>query len=123
MKMSILSGFLLLCLCAPLALADERPDHYQGKPADSVEQALANLDEYNAKLARILEQSQLSGADLADIHQLTYTLENALERLRKESAKMADILEALHLASERGDTEGAGVYGEAYLEKTEQLLP
>lgn len=123
MKVSILAGFLSLCLCALPALADERPDHYQGRPAETVEQALANLDEYNAKLVRILEQPQLSGADLAEIHELTYTLENALERLRKESAKMADILEALHLASERGDTEGAGIYGEAYLEKTQQLLP
>ena len=123
MRATALPLLLALLLVVPHALADSRPDHFQGEPAENLEQALTNLEEYNAKLAKVLEGGELSPADMAEIHRLTYTLENGLERLRKESDKLAQMLEALHLASESGDTEGAGVYGEAYLDKAEKLMP
>ena len=123
MRATALPLLFALLLVVPQALADSRPDHFQGEPAENLEQALANLDEYNTKLAEVVQDGDLSAADMADIHRLTYTLENGLERLRKESDKLAQMLEALHLASESGDTEGAGVYGEAYLDNAEKLIP
>lgn len=123
MRATVLPLFLVLFLVAPQALADSRPNHFQGEPAETLEQALSNLNEYNAKLAEVLKRGELSPADMAEIHRLTYTLENGLERLRKESHKLAQVLEALHLASESGDTEGVSVYGEAYLDKAEPLRP
>ena len=37
------------------------------------------------------------------MHQLTYTLENALGKINQELAKLAETLEAVHVASETGD--------------------
>ena len=65
----------------------------RAEPAETMEQALANFSEYNARLAALLEQDELTMADLAQIHQLTYTLENALERINDDLEDLAETLE------------------------------
>lgn len=102
-----------LLLAAP-ALA-ERPEHFQGKPAKSLVEALANLAEYNQKLHALLARDQLSAEDLQAVHQLTYTLENALERLDDEVDRLEDLLEEVHLASERLDAATVKKQGAAFL--------
>jgi hypothetical protein len=96
-------------------LADDRPQHFAGEPAESLEQALANFAEYNARIAAILEQDELDPTDLGRIHELTYTLENALERIDEEYDRLEEQLEELHLASEGADTDKARQLGETYL--------
>lgn len=57
---------------------DDRSDHFKGLLARDLQTAVANFSEYN----RLFEQElsgELSNANLAKIHQLTYTLEVALE--------------------------------------------
>ena len=112
----------LLVVALP-ALADERPDHFKGKPAGTVEQAIANLNESHPKLEALVEKDSLSPQELHEIHVLTYTLENALETLRAEHARLAEVLEEVHLASESADSATVKRGGREYLELAEQLLP
>ncbi len=107
---------------APLAWAEERPEHFEGKPAETLEQAVANFSEYNAKLAELLAQEKLSPADLHKVHQLTYTLENALARINDEFDGLADTLEAVHLASESADAETVKTQGRLYLDTAGQVI-
>lgn len=82
------------------APAQERFDHFKGEQSTSLEEALANFAEYNEKLEVVLN-GELEPADMAEIHQLTYTLENALERINIELAQLAETLEEVHLGSEQ----------------------
>lgn len=117
------TGFLSVVLVSMSASAQERGDHYQGEVATDLPQALRLFSEYNQRLAVILEQESLEVQELISIHELTYTLENALETLQSELADLADTLETLHIASEQADFDGARSAGEAYLEKAALLAP
>lgn len=106
------------------AKADEqRPEHFEGEPAETLEQALANFSEYNDKLAAILAKDELSPKDLYEVHQLTYTLENALDKIRNEYEDLAETLEEVHVASEHNDTGTVKSSGKAYLDAGRQLVP
>lgn len=96
--------------------------HFKGKPAETLEQAIQNLKEYNPKLAAIVNQDKISTAQMGEIHQLTYTLENALERLEKEIDIIEDLLEDVHKASEKADYDKAQKQGRAYIEKMNTLI-
>lgn len=121
MKQIASIALLASLLVAPISHADERPDHFKGEPAETLEQAVANLAEYNARLAAIIEKEALSDADHAEIHELTYTLENALGRIREELAVMAEDLEAVHLASEERADEVIAEKAPAYLSAARKL--
>lgn len=97
-------------------------DHYEGLPAPSLEAAMKNVGEYNDKLAGLLESRELSPRELEEIHQLTYTLENALHRMQDELAAMAEDLEAVHLASEAHDRDTVRAKGKAYLSGSSKLV-
>lgn len=100
---------------------DKRPDHFKGEPSRTVEEAFANLSEYNARLAAILAKDELSPQDAHQVHQLTYTLENALEKIRAEFAALAEILESTHVASERADIPAIKAHGKAYLDSAQKV--
>lgn len=104
------------------ARADERVDHFEGEPAETLEQAVANFSEYNARLADLMAQDELSAADLAMIHELTYTLENALGKINTELTDLSDTLEALHLATEALDARAARAHGREYLGAAAQVI-
>ncbi|BAZ93694.1 hypothetical protein TspCOW1_13240 [Thiohalobacter sp. COW1] len=119
LKMAVL--FSALAVSVP-AFADDRPGHYEGEPAETLEQAVANFSEYNRRLETILGQGELSSRDLHEIHQITYTLENALERLEEEVEELAEVLEEVHLASENADAETVQSKGRDYLETSRQII-
>jgi septal ring factor EnvC (AmiA/AmiB activator) len=122
MKTLILTLYAsLVLLTSQSAMADERPDHFEGRASDTLEQALANLAEANREVAEILAQEEIAMADMARIHQLTYTLENALERIDEDYDQLEEQLEALHLASEGADPERARELGETYLNNAERF--
>lgn len=114
---------LALLLLAAGGVHAERPDHFEGLPAESLEQALANLSEYNRKLAALVAQDSLSPRDMHEVHQLTYTLENALEKLQDEVNTLVDVLEEVHVASETSDPETVKRQGAAYLQTMGILIP
>ncbi len=103
--------------------ASDRVDHFQGKPAETLEEAVANFSQYNQRLEGLLSKNTLSQDDLFQIHELTYTLENALEKINAEFAELADTLEELHVASETGDADGAKRHGDAYLDTARKVIP
>ena len=100
---------------------EERAEHFEGKSADTLKEAVANFREANSELSEILDQDQLSGSDMTRIHKLSYTMENALARMDKAMDTMAADLESLHLASERMDADNVQTKGEAYLEAAQTL--
>lgn len=102
------------------AQADDKVEHYQGKPADTLEQAVANFAEGNRELRQLLE-GEVSNADLARVHELSYTLENALGKMNKEMKVLAMLLEQVHLASETAKAETVQGSGRAYFEIADTL--
>ena len=112
----MISGFLV---CN--ATAEERPDHFKGKAADTLQQAVANFTEYNQKLKDLLA-AELTPQSMAEIHQLTYTIEVALEKIHSETTKLKDTLEQVHIASERMDMATAKSSGDAYIEAAQTLV-
>ncbi len=103
------------------SFAEERFAHHEGKPAPTLDVALVNLKEGNAKLAEILKKDTLKMADLHEVHVLSYTIENALERIGKEQARLAELMEEVHLASEKNDAETVKASGQAFLEAAAPL--
>lgn len=118
--------FTALCfglLGSTAANADdhERADHFEGESAESLEQAVTHFTETNRQLAELLAQDELSNADLGTIHELTYTLENALAKIDEELDTMAVDLEEVHLGSETLEQERVRTHGAAYLEAAQTL--
>lgn len=105
------------------AMAGDRIEHYEGKSAETIEEAVNNFSEYNAKLSEVLQKRELTAEDLETIHEMTYALENALATIREDLAELADTLEALHLASETHDSEGTKKHGAAYLKAAHTVSP
>jgi len=97
-------------------------EHYQGKEAKTLEQAVTNLRDYNQRLEALLEKEDLTAAELEKVHQLTYTLENALKRINTELGSIAGNLETVHLASERRETETVRSKGRIYLQQVDTLI-
>jgi CHASE3 domain sensor protein len=110
-----------LVLSLPL-MAEDRPDHFKGKPANTLKEAVANFSEYNRKLDTLLKKKELAPQDLHDIHVLTYTLENALEKIRADLADLADTLESVHLGSENADVDAVRQHGKHYLDTARQVI-
>lgn len=128
MKTSRLSLFATLVLTLGLVqpwsttAASEKPDHFKGKPSANLAEALSNLDEYNAKLATLLERETLTLEELTQVHELTYTLEQALQRIQTDVGRIAQDLEVVHKASERADGKTVKSSGAAYLEAAQTLV-
>lgn len=105
-----------------LASDDDRPDHFKGEPSETLEQAVRNFSEYNQKLANMLQQQNLSAEELYRIHNLTYTLENALGKIEDEIEILEEVLEEVHKASERADADTVSARGKVYLDKAQTLI-
>lgn len=105
------------------AHATDRPDHFKGKQASNWSEAQQNLNEYNQRLADLLAKDTLTPQDLAQVHELTYTLENALERMEKEISTSAEILEKVHVASETNQPKTVKTQGDNYLKAIKAIQP
>ena len=116
-----------LALAGPALAAEDhddehaQQDHYSGKPARTLEQAVTNLREYSAQLESKMN-GDLSAEDMHEIHKMSYTLENALARLGNELEDIQDNLESVHLASERQDRETIDEKGQLYMKDINLLL-
>lgn len=115
-------AIIALSLSATTWADSDRPAHAKGEPADTLEQAVSNLSEYNDKLEAVLQKDELSATDMHDIHMLTYTLENALQKIQADLAETAEMLEQVHIASETNKPEVVKTRGQVYLETTRQLV-
>ena len=123
-RFRLFAGMLALTLSAA-SWADagsDRAAHFKGEPAATLEQAVSNLSEYNAKLETLLAKDELSPMDMHEVHQLTYTLENALQRRQVELETTAEVLESVRVASETGKPAVVKDQGQDYLERTRPLV-
>ena len=77
----LVAGIIALTFSAGSWADTERPDHFKGEPADTLQQAVTNLSEYNARFDKLLAEDELTPMDMHEVHQLTYTLENALQKI------------------------------------------
>lgn len=96
-------------------------EHFQGKSADTLAVAISNFNKGNQRLKKMLSQDSLSGTDIAAIHELTYTLENALAKINDDLKQLTVTLEELHLASEDKDAVKVKTQGDKYLSVANDL--
>lgn len=122
MKRSFMTVVAAVALSVSALAHAERPDHYSGLPSETLEQAVANFSEYNSKLESVLA-GELNPAAMNEVHQLTYTLENALEKISDELDRLADTLEEVHLGSESNNADAVRNQGKEYLETSRKLVP
>ncbi|MCA1777375.1 MAG: hypothetical protein LC676_17725 [Loktanella sp.] len=118
----------LTYLATPVALAffalpsvAEEVDHYEAVPSETLSEAMENLVTYNARVEEVLARDELSASDMEEIHQYTYTMEQAVARIATSMDEIAAVLEDVHLASEGDDTEDLRGKAAAYLEQTAPL--
>ena len=104
------------------ASAEERYDHFPSLEAADMKTAFCNIQSYNQTLASITAKETLSVEDMVKVHELTYTLENAIMRLQADLNQAAIDLEEVHQASERLEQSTIQTSGKRYLDATRQLL-
>lgn len=118
----ILSPLLLgISLAVSTAtFAENRTEHFKGLPAPDLATAVKNLSEYNDLLAVQLS-GELTPQTLAEVHQLTYTLENALGKINAELANLAETLEEVHIASETAEAQIMASKGREFLQVVDEM--
>lgn len=122
MKKFLLAGMLgFMTLSTAMAHARDRPSHFQGKEISSPEQALTVFKETNTKLAEVLK-TELTPVSMTTVHELTYTLENALALIPAADDEIKEVLEEVHLGSESMDVERVLENGEYYLQLAKKLI-
>jgi hypothetical protein len=100
----------------------ENYDHFPSLEAPNTAVALCNLSTFNAKLVAITQQASISTEDMVKVHELTYTLENAVLRLQKDLDAIAIELENVHKASEQLDASTIKQSGTIYIEAMQKIL-
>lgn len=121
MKKQLAAAVASLLLVATVN-ADENYSHFPSLDAPDTQTALCNLTKFNEKLASIANKKELTPEDMVKVHELTYTLENAVMRLQKDLDTIAVDLEKVHKASERLDHETIKKSGDKYLKATGSIL-
>ncbi|MDP5187519.1 DUF6746 family protein [Alishewanella sp. SMS8] len=121
MKILVISSFIALCYFpATLVQASDRPAHFSGKAVSDVQQASKVFLEKNTELANLLA-GELNPTSVTAIHQLTYTLENALALIPNTNDQIKAALEEVHLGSEYMDYERVKRNGATYLQLAKSL--
>ena len=105
---------LFFTVAAP-AQADKNANHFPSLDAPTASVAFCNLKSYNEKLNAVVTKDDLTPLDMVKVHELTYTLENALARLQADLTTSAAALESVHLASEDMDQGIVQSAGQKYI--------
>ncbi|MFO7756964.1 MAG: DUF6746 family protein [Roseovarius sp.] len=120
MRLTYLATPVALALFALPAAAQE-VDHYEPVPSETLTEAMENLATYNERVEDVLAREDLSVSDMEEIHQYTYTMEQAVARIATSMEEIAELLEEVHLASEGDDADDLRQKAEAYLERNAPL--
>jgi uncharacterized protein HemX len=121
-RVLILTFVLIFASSGSVAFAQDRLEHFKGKSTETIKQARANLSEYHRQLVDVLAESRLSPSGMAEIHKITYTLENALKHMAGEIRSLQEQLEKIHLASERNDSDILRAIAPDYLATAGQIF-
>jgi hypothetical protein len=112
-----------LAMGATPLFADQKVDHYAAEESADLAEAMAKFSEFNKRMAAIVAMPSLSRDDIENVHQLTYTLEDALGKIIEEATELAELLESVHLASESSNVERLKARAASYLTIAQQLTP
>lgn len=121
MKKLMITAFSTTLLTLKPVHAEEY-NHFPSLNAPDTKVALCNLAKFNEKLLAITNKSTLTSEDMVKVHELTYTLENAVIRLKRDLETIAFDLEKVHKASERLDQKVVKDSGEKYLKASGLLV-
>lgn len=121
-KIVLITTCLFTTLFSLQSQASEKPEHFKGLVPKNIDEAVSNFSEYNEKLAKIIEQKKLSPEDMNTVHELTYTIENALGMLSSELGSLAETLEAIHIASEHADPKTVQEQGKHYIDTAKNIV-
>jgi len=97
--------------------------HFKGEQVETLEQAVKSFSANNKKFAAMIQDGEIDLKEMGEIHQLTYSMENALKKIKSELEMAEELLEEVHEASEHGQTETVLKDGQKYLEKAQTLVP
>lgn len=108
----VLTGAIVAPAIAEEDHDEARVEHYQGHAIATPEEALKTLQDENVEISAILKVEKLTGLQFEKIHEISYTLENAIDKLIAEKAAPQDQLDAVdeavqavHHASENHEEE------------------
>ncbi|MDG1286143.1 MAG: hypothetical protein P8P30_01105 [Rickettsiales bacterium] len=89
------------------ASTETRLQHYEGEVVATTEMAKALLNKKIMRIGKIIAKPKLEGADLESIHEHSYSLETAIDKIRADKGAEEKIIDAadeaiqaLHYASE-----------------------
>lgn len=122
MKYTILAAILTMSVFATPVGASEKPEHFPAVDSKDLKSAVCNLQGFSQALSNLTEQNEMSSLDMVKVHELTYTLEQAIAKLNEELLVVAADLEEVHLASERMEKETVKRYSDKYLMAVDQIL-
>ena len=128
MKKILLASFAVLSIAAFTAFSintnaiagdDEvKVDHYEGKEFKNADDAMKTLLETTLKMSDIAADKDLDVAKMEQIHETSYTTEDAIALLGKDAKGdtkvLAEKLELVHLASEEHEADKLRRYFIAY---------
>lgn len=82
--------------------SEDKVEHYEGKDFANADEAKKALIETSEKMAAVAADDNLDVGKMEQIHEISYTTENAVAFLNKKSAldDLAAKLEEVHLSSE-----------------------
>ncbi|MBD3652681.1 DUF6746 family protein [Kangiella sp.] len=95
--------------------------HFKGEKPESLAEAFAILEKYNPQLESFIS-SEPTPQQMAEIHQMTYSLENALKFIDDHLDETQENLEKVHIASETMEKETVQEKGKEYLQGTKELV-
>ncbi len=116
MRLPTLAATIAFGLAALPAAATEKVSHYAAEPSETLAEALATLAAYNAKIEAVLARDSLSLRDMEEVHEYTYTLEKAVERIAHDIEDIAVALEDVHQASEGDDPDALRAAAGGYID-------
>lgn len=122
MKKIITTAITSLTFTVCNVQAEENYSHFPSLESPNTSVALCNLTKFNQKLQDIVNSEAITPEDMVKVHELTYTLENAVMRLQKDLETIAVDLEKVHKASERLDNDTIKNSGKEYLDATAYIL-
>lgn len=121
MKRLIASTLTIATLACSAPLVANDVQHFKGESSETLTQAVANFSEYNNKLEQVLS-GEMTPEAMNKVHELTYTLENALGKINEELRDLADTLEEVHIASERADGTAVKERSQHYLTTSREVI-
>jgi hypothetical protein len=97
--------------------------HFKIETVENLAQAIDTFERYNRELKQRLSAETPEIATIVEIHEITYILEDALKQIGKDLTHLAEVLEELHLATEKSDAATTQTKGHEYLDLAQQFTP